>query len=55
MRSWSKGCDRENDMLIPIGNSANFDRQASATNNVSFIGLSPPKAWKTVSFFVSFH
>lgn len=35
--------------------SANFDRQASATNSVSFVGLSPPKACKTVSFFVSFH
>ena len=35
--------------------SANFDRQASATNSVSFLGLSPPKASKTVSFFVSFH
>jgi len=35
--------------------SANFDRQASATNSVSFLGLSPPKACKTVSFFVSFH
>ena len=35
--------------------SADFDRQASATNSVSFLGLSPPKANKTVSFFVSFH
>ena len=35
--------------------SANFDRQASATNSVLFLGLSPPKANKTVSFFVSFH
>jgi len=35
--------------------SANFDRQASAINSVSFLGLSPPKASKTVSFFVSFH
>ena len=35
--------------------SANFDRQAIATNSVSFLGLSPPKACKTVSFFVSFH
>ena len=29
--------------------SANFDRQASATNSVSFLGLSPPKACKTLS------
>jgi hypothetical protein len=35
--------------------SANFDRQASATNSVSFLGLSPTKANETVSFFVSFH
>jgi hypothetical protein len=35
--------------------SANFDRQASATNSVLFLGLSPTKANKTVSFFVSFH
>src|SRR5208337_3093993 len=35
--------------------SANFDRQASATNSFSFLGLSPPKASKTVSFFVWFH
>jgi hypothetical protein len=35
--------------------SANSDRQASATNSVSFLGLCPPKACKTVSFFVSFH
>jgi hypothetical protein len=34
---------------------ANFDRQASATDSVSFLGLFPPKANKTVSFFVSFH
>jgi hypothetical protein len=34
--------------------SASFDRQASATNSVSFLGLFPPKANKTVSFFVSF-
>jgi len=33
--------------------SADFDRQASATNSVSFLGLSPPKASKTVSFFLS--
>jgi hypothetical protein len=33
--------------------SANFDRQASATNSVSFLGLSPTKANNTVSFFVS--
>jgi hypothetical protein len=35
--------------------SANVDRQASATSCVSFLGLFPPKARKTVSFFVSFH
>jgi len=35
--------------------SANFDRQASATDSVLFLGHSPPKANKTVSFFVSFH
>jgi hypothetical protein len=35
--------------------SANFDRQASATDSVSFLGLSSPKARKTVSFFVCFH
>jgi hypothetical protein len=35
--------------------SANFDHQASATNSVPFLGLFPPKANKTVSFFVSFH
>jgi hypothetical protein len=35
--------------------SANFDLQVSATNSVLFLGLSPPKANKTVSFFVSFH
>ena len=35
--------------------SANFDRQASATDSVLFLGLSPPKANKTVSFFVLFH
>jgi hypothetical protein len=34
--------------------SAGFDRQASATNSVSFPCLFPPKARKTVSFFVSF-
>jgi hypothetical protein len=34
--------------------SADFDRQASATNSVSFLGLSPTKACETVSFFVSF-
>src|SRR5262249_40232826 len=32
-----------------------FDRQASATDSVSFLGLFPPKAGKTVFFFVSFH
>jgi len=35
--------------------SANFARQASATNSVSLLRLSPPKASTTVSFFVSFH
>jgi hypothetical protein len=35
--------------------SASFDHQASATISFSFLGLSPPKANKTVSFFVSFH
>jgi hypothetical protein len=35
--------------------SANFDRQASAIDGVLFLGLSPPKANKTVSFFVLFH
>jgi hypothetical protein len=35
--------------------SANFDRQASATDRVLFLGLSPPKVNKTVSFFVLFH
>ena len=35
--------------------SASFDRQASAMNSVSFLGLLPPKVHKTVSFFVSFH
>ena len=35
--------------------SASFDHQASATNSFLFLGLSPPKANKTVSFFVSFH
>jgi len=35
--------------------SANFDRQASATDSVLFPCLSPPKANKTVSFFVLFH
>ncbi|MFI5458659.1 MAG: hypothetical protein ACHRXM_24785 [Isosphaerales bacterium] len=34
---------------------ANFDRQASATDSVSFLGLFQPKANKTVFFFVSFH
>ena len=37
------------------GFSANFDRQASATDSVSVLGHSPPKTNKTVSFFVSFH
>jgi len=35
--------------------SADFDRQASATNSASFLGLCPPQACKTVSFFVSLH
>src|SRR4051794_9341576 len=35
--------------------SANFDRQASATDSVLFLGLSPRKANKTASFFVLFH
>ena len=35
--------------------SANFDRQASATDSVLFLGRSQPKANKTVSFIVSFH
>jgi hypothetical protein len=35
--------------------SANFDRQASSTDSVLFLGLSPTKANKTVFFFVSFH
>jgi hypothetical protein len=35
--------------------STDFDRQASATDSVLFLGLSPPKANKTVSFFVLFH
>jgi hypothetical protein len=35
--------------------SAPSDRQANASNSVSFLGLSPPQACKTVSFFVSFH
>ncbi len=34
---------------------ASFDRQASATDSVSFLGLFPPKANKTVFFFVSFY
>ena len=34
---------------------ASFDRQASATDSVSFLGLFQPKANKTVFFFVSFH
>ena len=34
---------------------ASFDRQASATDSVSFLGLFQPKTNKTVSFFVSFH
>jgi hypothetical protein len=42
--------------LMPIGNSsAHFDRQVSATDSVSFLGHSPPKANNTVCFFVSFH
>jgi hypothetical protein len=35
--------------------SASFDHQASATISFLFLGLSPPKANKTVSFSVSFH
>jgi len=36
--------------------SASFDHQASATTiSFLFLDLSPPKANKTVSFFVSFH
>ena len=35
--------------------SANFDRQASASNSVLFLGLSSTIANKTVSFFASFH
>jgi hypothetical protein len=35
--------------------SASFDRQASATISVSFLCLFPPKAHKTVSFFVWFY
>jgi hypothetical protein len=34
---------------------AEFDRQASATNNVSFLGLFRPPAKKVISFSVSFH
>ena len=34
--------------------SASFDRQASATRSVSFLGLFLPKANRTFSFFVSF-
>ena len=34
---------------------ASFDRQASATDSVSVLGLFQPKANKTVFFFVSFH
>jgi hypothetical protein len=33
------------------GFGGNFDRQASATNSVLFLGLSPTKANRTVSFF----
>ena len=53
---------RENKLLREKGyidtdreKRASFDRQASATDSVSFLGLFPPKANKTVSFFVSFH
>jgi hypothetical protein len=35
--------------------SAGFDRQASATNSVSFLGLFRPEARKSIIFFVSFH
>jgi hypothetical protein len=42
--------------MIPIVEKrASFDRQASATDSVSFLGLFQPKANKTVFFFVSFH
>src|SRR4051794_31801340 len=34
---------------------ASFDHQASASISFLFLGLSPPKANKTVSFLVSFH
>ena len=51
VRNWCKFSSDGTDREI----SANFDRQASATNSVLFLGLSPPKANKTVSFFVSFH
>ena len=48
-RHWRRRTDTDREF------SANFDRQASGTNSVSFLGLSPPQACKTVSFFVSFH
>jgi hypothetical protein len=45
--TWCFGTDREF--------SASFDHQASATISFLFLGLSPPKANKTVSCLVSFH
>jgi hypothetical protein len=42
--------------LIPIGEfGANFDRQASATDSVSFPGLCPADACRSVSFFIPLH
>ena len=38
-----------------IGIRVSFVHQASATISFLFLGLSPPKANNTVSFFVSFH
>ncbi len=56
---WSRVMETFGDLMEQTGTdreiSANFDRQASTTNSVLFLGLSPPKANKTVSFFVSFH
>src|SRR5438270_3134678 len=49
----SGGLDSANDTDREF--SANFGCQASATNSVLFLGLSPRKANKTVSFFVLFH
>jgi hypothetical protein len=50
------GCDFDFDPVSPEAAycdtdrefSANFDRQASATNSVSFLGLFPTNACKTV-------